>query len=94
MLKTCQNCGKEIITEADMFIYQNRPDGEYYSCGCVEFEKKVDVNDLKNWLRAVRVGDRVDPFVEYQMVRMAKGTLLGIIAIEVEGYINHLKKKQ
>ena len=38
-LKKCCNCGKEFITEADIFVYQNRPSGEYYSCGCVEFKK-------------------------------------------------------
>lgn len=36
-LVTCDNCGKDLITEADTIISQRRPDGEYISCGCVEF---------------------------------------------------------
>ena len=38
-LKKCSNCDKDFITEADIFVYQNKPSGEYYSCGCVEFKK-------------------------------------------------------
>jgi hypothetical protein len=43
--KECDNCGQPFITEADPFVYQNRPQGEYYSCGCVEFcgFRKIDI---------------------------------------------------
>ena len=36
MLKTCSNCGQNLLTEVDLFVYQHRPTEEYYSCGCKE----------------------------------------------------------
>jgi len=36
MLEHCANCGRSILTEADMFVYQSRPSGVYISCGCKE----------------------------------------------------------
>lgn len=36
MIKACDNCGKEFLTEADRFIYENTNKGDYYSCGCKE----------------------------------------------------------
>ena len=41
MLKKCSNCGKEFLTEADLFVYKNTVP-EYYSCGCKEFKTLFD----------------------------------------------------
>ena len=39
MLATCKNCGRGLLTEADLIIYQHKPSEEYYSCGCVEIDR-------------------------------------------------------
>ena len=36
-LISCSNCGKYMLSEADMYVYQHRPSEEYISCGCKEF---------------------------------------------------------
>jgi hypothetical protein len=54
MLKSCDNCGKEFLTEADTFVFQNRPSGEYYSCGCVEFNRCAVYIDYRKDCRALK----------------------------------------
>ncbi len=48
MLVICHNCGKEILTEADTFVFQHRFDKDYYSCGCKEFKKEI-LDKRKNY---------------------------------------------
>jgi hypothetical protein len=31
MIATCDICQKDFITEADLYVYQHRPEGEYYA---------------------------------------------------------------
>ena len=52
MIVKCSNCGKEMLTEADTFIYQHRYNADYYSCGCAEgiiFNKPKAFSD--GWLK-------------------------------------------
>ena len=56
-LKQCDNCGKEFLTEADTFVYQSRSNGEYYSCGCVEFKGCALYVDYKKSCQALKDRD-------------------------------------
>lgn len=41
MTLECKNCGRTILSEADMYIYQHRPTEEYISCGCKEITQPL-----------------------------------------------------
>lgn len=70
MLKECDNCGKEFLTEADTFVYQARPQGEYYSCGCIEFKYKIQV--LKDRIDCIKNEIRViDMFLDDEDLALA-----------------------
>lgn len=34
MLRTCDNCGKDFLTEADPYVINPRPNGAKYYCSC------------------------------------------------------------
>ncbi len=49
MIQECSDCKSVILTESDLFFYENRPGGEYYNCGC-EIDKIYE--RVKNWKKA------------------------------------------
>lgn len=42
MLKKCDNCKRDFLTEADLFVTQNKGKNGYYSCGCKEIKTWIE----------------------------------------------------
>jgi hypothetical protein len=58
MLKECNKCGKEFLTEADAYIYN--PISQEFTCACVLEQHKVLVDSYNSLCDSLDRGEHID----------------------------------